>query len=132
MSNLRKIGNKLFDKKIELKSHEVELGISQDLEKSLNKHKQQRKNIDNGLDSWYSDLFKVRDRFAKIEGEYRSFNSSISDLKKYIEEAEAMAKDIGISPSAIPNYNESKALINTSEDIDDAYKDGKKLESKIG
>jgi hypothetical protein len=45
---------------------------------------------------------------------------------------ESMAKELGINPNSFDNYNESKALLNTSEDFDDVYKEAKKLESRIG
>jgi chromosome segregation ATPase len=130
MSTLKSVGKKLF--KTELANHKVELGIMQDVQKSINTHKQKRKSLDDNTDSWYGDLFKIRDKFSKIEADYRDFKSSLSDLEKFIKEFENMAKELGISPSSFDNYNEAKALINTSADMDDVYKDAKKMESKIG
>ena len=118
--------------KTELKSEKVELGIMQDLSKAVKKHIAERKSVDNALDKWFNDLFKVRDRFGKIEGTYKSFTSSTNDMKKFVKEVEKMAKDLGINPTAVDEYNEAKSLIGRSEDIDDVMKEAKKLEGQIG
>ena len=133
MNASTRIFNKLStEEKTELASHKIELGIMQDLEKSMNKHKQERKSLDNSTDRWYSDLFKIRDKFSKITVDYKSFKSSLSDVEKYLKELEKMANDLGVSASSLDNYNEAKGLINTSDDMDDVYKEAKKLETKIG
>ena len=130
--------NKIFaewakeDKKTELASEKVELGIMQDTQKAIKHHLSSRKSVDNNLDKWLNDLFKVRDRFSQIEGDYKNFQSSVSNMEKFVKEIEKMAKDLGINPSAVDEYNEAKRLIGTSKDIDDVMKEGKKLESKIG
>ena len=131
---LNKVFSKLAkeDKKTELASEKVELGIMQDLSKAVKKHIAERKSVDNALDKWFNDLFKVRDRFGKIEGTYKSFTSSTNDMKKFVKEVEKMAKDLGINPTAVDEYNEAKSLIGRSEDIDDVMKEAKKLEGQIG
>ena len=113
-------------------NQKVELGIMQDLQKAINKHTSQRKKIDSGIEKWYNDLFSVRDKFVKLEGDFKEFNSSTDNLKKYVKEAENMAKQLGVNTSAVEGYQEAKAFINTSEDIVQEYKEAKKLESKIG
>ena len=115
-----------------LSTEKVELGIMQDLQKAINKHTSQRKKIDSGIEKWYNDLFSVRDKFVKLEGDFKEFNSSTDNLKKYVKEAENMAKQLGVNTSAVEGYQEAKAFINTSEDIAQEYKEAKKLESKIG
>ena len=52
--------------------------------------------------------------------------------KEYEEKEEEMAKDLGINPTAVDEYNEAKSLIGRSEDIDDVMKEAKKLEGQIG
>ena len=118
--------------KVELSAQKVELGIMQDLNKSINTHKQKRKSLDDSSDRWYGDLFKVRDKFSKVEVDYKDFKSSLSDLEKFIKELENMAKELGVQPNSFDGYNEAKGLINTSDDMDDVYKEAKKMESKIG
>ena len=110
----------------------VELGIMQDVSNAMNDVKQKRQVFDNSSDKWYSELFKIRDKFSSVEVDYKGYKSSLDDLKKYIKEMESMAKELGINPNSFDNYNESKALLNTSEDFDDVYKEAKKLESRIG
>ena len=133
MNTQREVFNKLFkEEKTELATQKIELGIMQDVQKSMNTHKQKRKSLDDSSDRWYSDLFKVRDKFSKIEVDYKDFKSSLSDLEKFIKELENMAKELGVQPSSLDGYNEAKGLINTSDDMDGVYKEAKKMESKIG
>jgi predicted nucleic acid-binding Zn-ribbon protein len=133
MKTQREVFNKLFkEDKTELSAEKIELGIMQDVQKSMNTHKQKRKSFDDSSDRWYSDLFKVRDKFSKVEVDYKDFKSSLSDLEKFIKELENMAKELGVQPSSLDGYNEAKGLINTSDDMDDVYKEVKKMESKIG
>jgi chromosome segregation ATPase len=133
MKTQREVFNKLFkEDKTELSAEKIELGIMQDVQKSMNTHKQKRKSLDDSSDRWYSDLFKVRDKFSKVEVDYKDFKSSLSDLEKFIKELENMAKELGVQPSSLDGYNEAKGLINTSDDMDDVYKEVKKMESKIG
>jgi predicted nucleic acid-binding Zn-ribbon protein len=133
MKTQREVFNKLFkEDKTELSAEKIELGIMQDVQKSMNTHKQKRKSFDDSSDRWYSDLFKVRDKFSKVEVDYKDFKSSLSDLEKFIKELENMAKELGVQPSSLDGYNEAKGLINTSDDMDDVYKEAKKMESKIG
>ena len=110
----------------------VDLGIMQETKKAINKHTSQRKKLDGGIERWYSDLFSVRDKFSKLEAEFKEFNSSVKSLEGYTKEIESMAKELGVSPNSIDGYNEAKAYINTSQDVLDEYKEAKKLESKIG
>jgi predicted nucleic acid-binding Zn-ribbon protein len=133
MKTQREVFNKLFkEDKTELSAEKIELGIMQDVQKSMNTHKQKRKSFDDSSDRWYIDLFKVRDKFSKVEVDYKDFKSSLSDLEKFIKELENMAKELGVQPSSLDGYNEAKGLINTSDDMDDVYKEAKKMESKIG
>tara|TARA_B110000211_G_C13900610_1_gene473764 strand:+ start:157 stop:537 length:381 start_codon:yes stop_codon:yes gene_type:complete len=115
-----------------LATQKVEFGIMQETKKAINKHTSQRKKLDGGIERWYSDLFSVRDRFSKLEAEFREFNSSVKSLEGYTKEIESMAKELGVSSNSIDGYNEAKAYINTSQDVLDEYKEAKKLESKIG
>ena len=133
MRTQKEVFNKLFkEEKVELSAQKIELGIMQDVQKSMNTHKQKRKSLDDSSDRWYIDLFKVKDKFSKVEADYKDFKSSLSDLEKFIKELENMAKELGVQPSSLDGYNEAKALINTSDDMDDVYKEAKKMESKIG
>lgn len=132
MSNLKKIGNKLFKETTELKSHEVELGVVQDLMDAIKNHRKQRSIVDNSIDRWYNDLFKVRDKFPKVINENKKFKTATFILEKAIEGLEEAAKELGVNPSSLDGYRAGKALLNTSKDIDDEFKEAKKLEGRIG
>ena len=88
-----------------VRGEKVELGIMKDLQKATNKYIKEKKSFDNITDAWYTDLFKIRDKFSKIEAGYKSFKSNLSDVEKYVKEAEKMAKDLGIKFNAIKLKN---------------------------
>jgi DNA repair ATPase RecN len=133
MNTQKIVFNKLAEAdKVELSAQKVELGIMQDVKEAYNEHKQQRKNVDNTINDWYSALFKVRDKFPKIENEYKQFKTKTFILEKAVEEMESIAKELGVQPNSLDFYNSAKSLINTSKDIDDEFKEAKKIESKIG
>ena len=133
MNTQKRVFNKLAEAdKVELATQKVELGIMQDVKEAYNEHKQQRKNVDNTINDWYNALFKVRDKFPKIENEYKQFKTKTFILEKAVEEMESIAKELGVQPNSLDFYNSAKSLINTSKDIDDEFKEAKKIESKIG
>jgi len=132
MSNLKNIGNKLFKESTELKSHDVELGIVQDLMDAIRDHKKQRSIVDNSIDRWYNDLFKVRDKFPKVINENKKFKTATFILEKALEGLEEVAKEVGVNPNSLDGYKLGNALLNTSKDVDDEFKEAKKLEGRIG
>ena len=62
--DLDKIYNKLPKEKTELSVKKVELAIMKDLQKATNKYIKEKKSFDNITDAWYTDLFKIRDKFS--------------------------------------------------------------------
>ena len=115
-----------------VKGEKVELGIMQDLQKATNKYIKEKKSFDNITDAWYTDLFRIRDKFSEIEASYKSFKSDLSDVEKYVNQAEKLAKNLGVNSNAVEGYNEAKALINSSDDFNDVYREAQKLKNKIG
>ncbi len=86
MSNLKKIGNKLFKEATELKSHEVELGISEDMKRG--------EKIANALKSVSSAFSK---EFLDIEKKINNlrFNLDTGGLEKaYLTPAKNIKKEL--------------------------------------
>ncbi len=84
MSNLRKIGNKLFDKKTELKSEKVELAIGDDLLKL----DQKTESLDNALDNEISDAYAPILQIERIVDEipdkitnFKAFSNALQQLE---------------------------------------------------
>ena len=87
MSNLKNIGNKLFKETTELKSHEVELGIVNDIE------------------SLFDDIMKQNNKIESLSKELRSLSTKtalkIENLRKMRGQAEAKAKELGVDIDTI-------------------------------
>ena len=133
MNTTKSVFNKVFaEKKTELNTQRVELGLTDNLEKALAKHIKSRKSLDDSLDKWYNDLFKLRDKFGAFEAKNKEFTSSLSDMKKYIKEADKLAKALGINTKFLSGYQDAKALINTSSDMTESMKSARRMANKIG
>ena len=84
MSNLRKIGNKLFDKKTELKYQSIELKIGDDLLKL----DQKTESLDNALDNEISDAYAPILQIERIVDEipdkitnFKAFSNALQQLE---------------------------------------------------
>jgi len=84
MSNLRKIGNKLFDKKTELKHQSIELKIGDDLLKL----DQKTESLDNALDNEISDAYAPILQIERIVDEipdkitnFKAFSNALQQLE---------------------------------------------------
>ena len=87
MSNLKNIGNKLFKQTTELKSHEIELGIFDDIEKlkskALSASKRAEKSVLNAL-SDFADSTDALERAIKIteNGKEKAKELGADELEK--------------------------------------------------
>ncbi len=117
MSNLRKIGNKLFKETTELKSHEVEL--ADDIQRLLSYTK--------GIDMFGKNIDisvkLVDDALRALKVDSSDLKADLSRVEKGLEIAETMSKDLGINPNQIPNYKEAKKSLGyASKQINKAKK----------
>ena len=124
MSNLKNIGNKLFKETTELKSHDVELGISQDLKSAVKSFQGTVKTGQKVIDS----AKKVNIAIRKIESDAKFYNKykkitygDLSDNVKYIQglmnKAESAAKELGIDEEGIEGFREAKNFVIDAKSI---------------
>jgi hypothetical protein len=104
MSNLKNIGNKLFKETTELKSHDVELGLSDDLEK-LNNNYYSSTDSANGIIKGL--LSEARRAESKIDQAIKNANK----IDALIPKVEKAAKDLGVDPNSISELKSSKLAI---------------------
>jgi len=131
MNTQRRVFEKLSATKDNSKKIKVDLGIRQDLDDAVAAHKSARTSIDNSLDLWFKEMFKLKESFSVIEKQYSNFESTIDDLKKYSKEIEDMASDLGIQTNAFEGYVQSTALLNTVDDMTEVYRDAKSITDKL-
>jgi hypothetical protein len=114
MNILKNVINKIAesDKKTELKSEKVELGLKQDAEK-LNK-------------VYYGKTDTANSHIKKVSSEARAAISNIdqalkatNEMKSLISKLEKTAKDLGINVDALPELREMKIAVAESKDYED-------------
>ena len=123
MSNLKKIGNKLFKQTTELKSHEVELGISEDMKRG-EKIANALKSVSNAFSKEFIDIEKKINNLR--------FNLDTGGLEKaYLTPAKNIKKEL--EKASLTNtklYQDLKNFIPVFErTIDEAKKMDNKLKS---
>lgn len=114
MNILKNVMNKIAesDKKTELASQKVELGLKQDAEK-LNK-------------VYYGKTDTANSHIKKVSSEARAAISNIdqalkatNEMKSLISKLEKTAKDLGINVDALPELREMKIAVAESKDYED-------------
>ena len=123
MSNLKEIGNKLFKETTELKSHEVELGISEDMKRG-EKIANALKSVSNAFSKEFIDIEKKINNLR--------FNLDTGGLEKaYLTPAKNIKKEL--EKASLTNtklYQDLKNFIPVFErTIDEAKKMDNKLKS---
>jgi hypothetical protein len=109
MNTLKTVFGKLFKEETQLASHEVELGLMDDLNKAIAEGSKNEA-------SYYSDfkleLNKVIDTARKIEVKY---NVLLSNINEPIFQMEKQAKELGLDIKSTPAYKKSQDTIKAIE-----------------
>ena len=110
--------NKLIkENKTELKAEKIELGLVDDIEKSVKSYEQDSKKLDSAMDSWYNKIASVNKDFPSISKLYTSFDKNVKSLKSDLDNLTKQAKELGINVNDIPAYKNANAAINRSDDM---------------
>lgn len=118
METKKIIYNKLADK-VELKSERLELSVASDIKKGINAGKSQLKK----LASAEKSLRKAQDTFEDALDKTRSVirNSNFyNEQVDVINNAEKIAKELGVNPQSIDGFNE---LLNLMDNVIESEKD---------
>lgn len=99
MNTEKIVFNKLFSKKTELAKHEVNLALADDLKQSI-------VFLQKASDAVNVSIKGYEDSYKKMLTESKGANSILDVQARLINTVEAKAKELGINPSSIPNYNE--------------------------
>jgi len=116
MSTLKSVGHKLF--KAELESHKVELGISDEILKTLadaNAMLRVLKNDKTLLINAEKSILEVKAEAQKIKSDseknsQKALGSTLPDINVVLDKADAAAKDLGLDSKGIKGYVELKKL----------------------
>ena len=107
----KRVFSKLFTK-TELASHQVELALADDLKAGA-------AFLQAATDAVKKSITNYETAYKAMQTESNGAKSVLNTQMKLINNIEAKAKDLGINPNTIPNYNEiNKAWQMTSDAID--------------
>lgn len=103
MSNLRKIGNKLFKETTELKSHEIELNLINDLKKEYNTAVANLKEANKRATT-------IRSEKSSMQGDIAEIMDNVKILNANTEKLESATKKIGLeTPSEVALFKKFAA-----------------------
>lgn len=137
MNTSQKIFKKLFqDEKTELNTHEIKLGIADDINKSI----QDGENALSDLKKAIEEAEQIKKDFAKMEQtalKHRAksektavkFEKITDKIQRTLDKAEKQANDLGVPASAIRNYDKAEQL---AQDVFDLADDLKRFDYNLG
>ena len=100
MNTKKVIYEKLFKAdNVELAKHKIDLALAEDLKQSI-------VFLQKASDAINLSIKGYEDAYKKMQTESKGGKSVLDTQSKLINKIEATAKDLGINPTSIPNYNE--------------------------
>ena len=115
MDILRRVFSTL--NKVELKSEKIELGLADDLKKLNSEAEKILKNVNkdsNDLSKLFQELRDLSDSFNKINNrrsdDIKQGKSTFQELNTLLEKTQKQAKELGVAPRDIPNFNKSSKI----------------------
>jgi hypothetical protein len=95
----------------------VQLGLAQDLEKANTSLNSVLKSADNSWKEYQNYLTRADVPFKKMIGEYNKLSSLYSSSESILSKIKASAKDLGIEPTQLKDYNTFVKNIETAKEI---------------
>ena len=131
MNTRKTIYDKLFTEKVELAKHEVELGLKDDILKSISDYESASKKLDNKISAYYDIIFKAKKSFEQLKADN---NSLFVVVKKLISEelkAKELGKELGIDVTGAPFYKDLQSALKRYEDIQSEFTSASQLDKRI-
>ena len=131
MNTQKEVFNKLFkEDKVELSAQKIELGLSDDLQKIINKSDKITSVVNdysNDLSKLFREVKNLSDNFDKINdkrnSEIKNGKSTYKEINDIIDKVQTQAKELGIQPKNVPNFSKT---LKSSSDLRSAVNDFQK------
>jgi len=123
--------SELIKEKTKLKAEKIELGMVDDIEKLINSYEQDRKKLDNKIDTFYNKIIAVNKSFPEISKIYTNFDKTIKSLKDKLNLLEKQAKELGVNANDIPALKDGNSAINRADDIISEFFEANRIAKKI-
>ncbi len=131
MNTRKTVYNKLFKEETKLSTHEVELGLKEDILKSISDYESASKKLDNKISAYYDIIFKAKKSFEELKADN---NSLFVVVKKLISEelkAKELGKELGIDVTGAPFYKDLQSALKRYEDIQSEFTSASQLDKRI-
>jgi hypothetical protein len=115
MSELKRVMGTLF--KTELANHKVELALTDDIDKYLQKQNTVLKAADASWKDYQDYLTRADIPFKKMINLYNSLGNTVSEADGLINKINSLSKELGLNPKDVKGYSAIFANLNTSKEI---------------
>ena len=115
MSEIKRVMNSLF--KTELATQKVELALTDDIDKYLQKQNTVLKAADASWKDYQDYLTRADIPFKKMISLYNSLGNTVSEADGLINKINSLSKELGLNPKDVKGYSAIFANLNTSKEI---------------
>ena len=115
MSELKRVMDTLF--KTELATQKVELALTDDIDKYLQKQNTVLKAADTSWKDYQDYLTRADIPFKKMISLYNSLGNTVSEADGLINKINSLSKELGLNPKDVKGYSAIFANLNTSKEI---------------
>lgn len=129
MNILKNVVNRIAesDKKTELASQKVELNIAKDIASLSKEGQKKRTESMKAQDKILSKIDEYNDALSKVEVLKKEIPSYVKQAKSKVDQAEKLAKDLGVDVNNIKGYRDIKADVDFFTRALNSFKTYKKL-----
>jgi methyl-accepting chemotaxis protein len=141
MNTLKTVFGKLFKEETQLASHEIELGLVEDLNKLVSTNKnaisEASRYIDNVKTTWQK-LYSIKDEIDNMNSYIKSIPSAKNELgfnnqeiNKILSKIELQSKDLGVDAKNVKGYLEAQKEIEKNNEYIKQLEQQKSIGEKI-
>jgi hypothetical protein len=141
MNTRKTVYNKLFKEETNLSTHEVELGLVEDLNKLVSTNKnaisEASRYIDNVKTTWQK-LYSIKDEIDNMNSYIKSIPSAKNELgfnnqeiNKILSKIELQSKDLGVDAKNVKGYLEAQKEIEKNNEYIKQLEQQKSIGEKI-
>jgi hypothetical protein len=141
MNTLKSVFNRIAKEETNLSTHEVELGLIDDLNKFINtnsNYKSKAITINENVSSLFKILNGIIDEFdnmkiqlSNIDGATANLGGSNQDISNVISKIEAQTKELGVDVKSIKSYSTAIEIIKENNTLIKELQQSKKVAQNI-
>ncbi len=141
MNTLKSVFNRIAEEETKLSTHELELGLIDDLNKFINtnsNYKSKAITINENVSSLFKILNGIIDEFdnmkiqlSNIDGASANLGGSNQDISNVISKIEVQTKELGVDVKSIKSYSTAIEIIKENNTLIKELQQSKKVAQNI-